>query len=323
MWHYLDGGRDTVCGRANRTALDAMPLWPRPLVDVRGGHTRIELFGESLGHPLLLAPIAYQRLQHPDGECASAMAAAAQDGQMVVSTLASQPLEQIARAAEKPLWFQLYWQSDRERTARLLDRALAAGYRCVVFTVDAPIKLAASPLPADVRAVNIEPPGQRQLRPGQSEVFDGWMADAPGWDDLVWLRARTPVPLLIKGVLHAADAARAVDLGCDGVVVSNHGGRVLDCAPPALSCLTEVIAAVGDRVPVLFDSGIDSGADALRALSLGARAVMVGRPYLWGLAAGGALGVAHVIRLLRDELEMCMALCGCATLADVSADRCG
>lgn len=301
-----------------------MPLRPRPLVDVRGGHTRIELFGETLGHPLLLAPIAYQRLQHPDGECASAMAAAAQDGQMVVSTLASQPLEQIARAAEKPLWFQLYWQGDRERTARLLDRALAAGYRCVVFTVDAPIKLAASPLPADVRAVNIEPPGQRPLRPGQSEVFDGWMADAPGWDDLAWLRARTPeVPLLIKGVLHAADAARAVDLGCDGVVVSNHGGRVLDCAPPALSCLTEVIAAVGDDVPVLFDSGIDSGADALRALSLGARAVLVGRPYLWGLAAGGALGVAHVIRLLRDELEMSMALCGRATLADVSADRCG
>lgn len=115
-----------------------MPLRPRPLTDVRGGHTRIELFGETLGHPLLLAPIAYQRLQHPDGECASAMAAAAQDGQMIVSTLASQPLEQIARAAEKPLWFQLYWQGDRERTARLLDRALAAGYRCVVFTVDAP-----------------------------------------------------------------------------------------------------------------------------------------------------------------------------------------
>lgn len=300
-----------------------MPLRPRPLTDVRGGHTRIELFGETLGHPLLLAPIAYQRLQHPDGECASAMAAAAQDGQMIVSTLASQPLEQIAGAAEKPLWFQLYWQGDRERTARLLDRALAAGYRCVVFTVDAPIKLAASPLPADVRAVNIDPPGGRQLRPGQSEVFDGWMADAPGWDDLAWLRARTPVPLLIKGVLNAPDAVRAVDLGCDGVVVSNHGGRVLECAPPALSCLTEVIAAVGDDVPVLFDSGIDRGSDALRALMLGARAVLVGRPYLWGLAVGGALGVAHVIRLLRDELEMSMALCGCATLADVSADRCG
>lgn len=300
-----------------------MPLRPRPLTDVRGGHTRIELFGETLGHPLLLAPIAYQRLQHPDGECASAMAAAAQDGQMIVSTLASQPLEQIARAAEKPLWFQLYWQGDRERTARLLDRALAAGYRCVVFTVDAPIKLAASPLPADVRAVNIEAPAGRQLQPGQSEVFDGWMGDAPGWDDLAWLRARTPVPLLIKGVLHAADATRAVELGCDGVVVSNHGGRVLDCAPPALSCLTAVVAAVGDDVPVLFDSGIDSGSDALRALMLGARAVLVGRPCLWGLAVGGALGVAHVIRLLRDELEMSMALCGCATLADVSADRCG
>jgi 4-hydroxymandelate oxidase len=127
------------------------------------------------------------------------------------------------------------------------------------------------------------------------------------------------VPLLIKGVLHAADAARAVDLGCDGVVVSNHGWRVLDCAPPALTCLTEVIAAVGERVPVLFGSG----ADALRALWIGARAVLVGRPYLWGLAVGGALGVAHVIRLLRDELEMSMALCGRATLADVSAGRCG
>jgi 4-hydroxymandelate oxidase len=304
-------------------ALDARPLQPRPLSDVRGGHTRVELFGETLGHPLLLAPIAYQRLQHPDGECASAMAAAAQDGQMIVSTLASQPLEQIAGAAEKSLWFQLYWQGDRERTARLLDRALATGYRCVVFTVDAPIKLAASPLPGGVRAVNIEPPIGRRLQPGQSEVFDGWMADAPGWDDLAWLRERTPVPLLLKGVLHAADAVRAVDLGCDGVIVSNHGGRVLDCAPGALSCLPEVISAIGDRVPVLFDSGIDSGADVLRALSLGARAVLVGRPYLWGLAVGGALGVAHVIRLLRDELEMSMALCGCATLAGVSADRCG
>lgn len=323
MWHYLDGGRDTPAGRANRAALDAHPLLPRPLADVRGGHTRLELFGETLGHPLLLAPIAYHRLQHPDGECACAMAAAAQDGQMVVSTLASQPLEQIARAAEKPLWFQLYWQGSRERTARLLERALAAGYRCIVFTVDAPVKLATSPLPADVRPVNIEPPAQRRLQPDQSEVFDGWMAEAPGWDDLAWLRERVPVPLLIKGVLHAGDAARAVDLGCDGVVVSNHGGRVLDSAPAALSRLSSVIAAVGERVPVLFDSGIDSGADAFRALSLGARAVLVGRPCLWGLAAAGALGVAHVIRLLRDELEMCMALCGCATLADISADRCG
>lgn len=323
MWRYLDGGRDSAAGRANRAALDVHPLLPRPLADVRGGHTRVELFGETLGHPLLLAPIAYHLLQHPDGESACAMAAAAQDGQMVVSTLASQPLEQIARAAEKPLWFQLYWQGSRERTARLLERALAAGYRCIVFTVDAPVKLATSPLPADVRPVNIEPPAQRQLLPDQSEVFDGWMAEAPGWEDLAWLRERVPVPLLIKGVLHAGDAVRAVDLGCDGVVVSNHGGRVLEGAPAALSRLPDVIAAVGGRVPVLYDSGIDSGADAFRALSLGARAVLVGRPYLWGLAAAGALGVAHVIRLLRDELEMCMALCGCATLADLSADRCG
>ena len=179
------------------------------------------------------------------------------------------------------------------------------------------------PVPADVRPVNTEPPAQRRLLPDQSEVFDGWMAEAPGWHDLAWLRERVPVALLIKGVLHADDAVRAVELGCDGVVVSNHGGRVLEAAPAALSRLPDVITALGGRVPVLYDSGIDSGADAFRALSLGARAVLVGRPYLWGLAAAGALGVAHVIRLLRDELEMCMALCGCATLADISADRCG
>lgn len=290
---------------------------------MRGGHTGLELFGETLGHPLLLAPVAYQRLQHPDGECASAMAAIAQDGQFIASTLASQPLEQIARAAGKPLWFQLYWQGDRDRTARLLDRALAAGYRCVMFTVDAPVKLAAAPLPAHVAPVNLEPAAPRPFADLRSEVFDGWMAEAPDWEDLRWLRARTPVPLIGKGILHAQDAQDALQAGCDGVVVSNHGGRVLPHAPSALARLPAVVDAVGDRVPVLYDSGIDSGADAFRALALGARAVLVGRPYLWGLAVGGALGVAHVIRLLRDELEMTMALCGCATLADISADRFG
>ncbi|AOF83052.1 nitronate monooxygenase family protein [Methyloversatilis sp. RAC08] len=319
LWHYLDDGRDTPCGRANRAAFDAAPLMPRPLTDVRGGHTRVELFGEWLAHPMLLAPLAYQRLYHPDGEQASAMAANAQDGQMVISSLASQPFDAIVRAAERAPWFQLYWQGSREATHRLLDRAIAAGIRAVMFTVDAPVKQTALALPAQVGAVNLDAPARPvAIGDGQSQVFDGWMAQAPTWDDLAWLRDRTKLPLLLKGVLHPDDAMQAVQRGCDGLVVSNHGGRVLAGAPASLSLLPTIVSAVGPGVPVLLDSGIDSGSDVHRALAAGARAVLIGRPCIWGLAGNGALGVAHVIRLLRDELEQSMALCGHATLAAIA-----
>ncbi|OYW32435.1 MAG: alpha-hydroxy-acid oxidizing enzyme [Methyloversatilis sp. 12-65-5] len=319
LWHYLDDGRDTPCGRANRAAFDAASLMPRPLTDVRGGHTRIELFGEWLAHPLLLAPLAYQCLYHPDGERASAMAANAQDGQMVVSSLASQPFDTIVHAAERAPWFQLYWQGNREATHRLLDLAIAAGIRAVVFTVDAPVKQTALALPAQVGAVNLDAPARPiVIGDGQSQVFDGWMAQAPTWDDLAWLRDRTKLPLLLKGVLHPDDAMQAVQRGCDGLVVSNHGGRVLAGAPASLSVLPAIVSAVGPDMPVLLDSGIDSGSDVHCALAAGACAVLIGRPCLWGLAGNGALGVAHVIRLLRDELEQSMALCGHATVAAIA-----
>lgn len=322
IWHYLGDGRDTPCGRANRSAFDAAPLMPRPLADVRGGHTRIELFGEKLGHPMLLAPLAYQRLYHPDGEQASAMAANAQDGQIVISTLASQPFEAIARAAERAPWFQLYWQGSRDATRRLLDRAQATGVRAVMFTVDAPVKQTGLALPAQVGAVNLDTPARlTRIADGGSAVFGGWMAQAPTWDDLAWLRDQTTLPLLLKGVLHADDAVRAVRAGCDGLVVSNHGGRVLGGAPASLSALPAIVSAIGENVPVLLDSGIDSGSDVHRALAAGARAVLVGRPYIWGLAGNGALGVAHIIRLMRDELELCMALCGHAGVAAIAGTR--
>lgn len=319
LWHYLDDGRDTPCGRANRAAFDAAPLMPRPLADVRGGHTRIELFGEPLGHPLLLAPLAYQRLYHPDGEHASAMAANAQDGQFIMSSLASQSFDTIVRANGRPPWFQLYWQGSRDATHRLLERAVNAGIRAVVFTVDAPVKQTALALPAQVGAVNLDAPARPvAIADGQSQVFDGWMAQAPTWEDLAWVRERTSLPLLLKGVLHPDDAVNAVQRGCDGLIVSNHGGRVLAGAPASLSALPAIVSAVGPDVPVLLDSGIDSGSDVLRALAAGARAVLIGRPCIWGLAGNGALGVAHVIRLLRDELEQGMALCGQATVAAIS-----
>ena len=211
---------------------------PRPLRDVRGGHTRLTLLGQELDHPILLAPVAYQRLFHPDGEAASAMAASAQGGQLLISSLASQPVETIVEAAyqagDKPPWFQLYWQGDRGRTLRLMQRAILAGCSVIVLTVDAPVKLATLQLPPGIVAVNLEreldavPPSTRG-----SVVFDGWMRRAPTWDDLAWLRQQSKLPLLVKGLLHPDDAEQAVSVGCDGIVVSNHGGACLLARPQA------------------------------------------------------------------------------------------
>lgn len=317
VWRYLADGDSA----GNERALAQVGLMPRPLRDVRGGHTRLTLFGQELDHPLLLAPIAYQRLFHPDGEAASAMAASAQGGQFIISSLASLPFAEIARAAAQPPqrapWFQLYWQADRARTQRLLQRARDAGCAAIVVTVDAPVKLASLQLPSHVNAVNLEQATFNAA--GPSTVFDGWMAQAPTWDDIAWLRQQTSLPLIIKGILHPDDAEQAIATGCDGIVVSNHGGRVLRGAPQSLRALQQVAARVARRVPVLFDSGIRDGRDAFVALAHGATAILIGRPYIWGLAAQGALGVAHVIRLMRDELEMTMALTGCAQLADIGA----
>lgn len=315
VWEYLADGDD----EDNVRALRACRLVPRPLQDVRGGNTRLTLFGQTLAHPVLLAPIAYQRLFHPDGEIASALAASAQGAPFLISSLASQPLEAIAGAAHSEgaqgAWFQLYWQGGRQRTLRLLERAIRAGCSAVVFTVDAPVKVARFQLPKEVFAVNLEEPDVSPV--GAGTVFDGWMAQAPTWDDLAWLRQQTPLPLLLKGLLHPDDADSAIAAGCDAIVVSNHGGRVLQGTPASLHALQAIATRVGGRIPVLLDSGVRTGRDVFAALAHGAAAVLLGRPYVWGLAANGAMGVAHVIRLLRDELEMTMALTGCKHLKDI------
>lgn len=323
IWRYLEeGSGNQFTLQANERAFDHIPLVPRPMADVRGGHTCITLFAQTLSHPIILAPLAYQRLYHPHGESASAMAAAAQGGQLCVSSLASQTLEEIATAAGQPLWFQLYWQEDRPRTLKLLQRAIAAGYRAIVFTVDAPVKQTTFQLPTSISPINLDMPAPFPLLlPQQSQVFDGWMAQAPYWEDLAWLREQTTLPLLVKGILHPQDAAKVVELGCDGLVVSNHGGRVLDGAPASLASLPEIVSTVSGRGKVLLDSGIRSGRDIYKALALGADAVMIGRPYIRGLATAGALGVAHVIRLLRDELEMTMALTGAASISEITGGK--
>ncbi len=333
-WAYFSGGAaDEITLRANRSAWDALALWPRVLRPLAGGHTRVQLLGRTLAHPILLAPVAFQRLAHPDGELAMAYAAAAQGAGVVLSTQASVALEAIADAVmpdpgRGPLWFQLYLQHDRGFTQALVQRAEAAGYEALVLTVDAPAsgvrdreRRTGFRLPPGMGPVNLAglpPAPPPDLRPGQSALFDGLLHQAPTWDDVAWLQSITRLPVLLKGVLHPADARQAVSVGAAGLIVSNHGGRTLDTAPATATALPRVVQAVGGAVPVLVDGGIRRGTDVLKALALGASAALVGRPAVWGLANAGAAGVAHVLRLLRDELEVAMALTGCATPADAT-----
>jgi 4-hydroxymandelate oxidase len=328
-WTYLNcGAGDELTLQENQAAYRRIVLNNRVLADVSGGHTRFELLGESHSHPILLAPVAYQRLFNPDGESAVAMGAKAMDATMVLSSLASTTIEDVAAQGGR-LWLQLYLQREREQTLGLVRRAEAGGCKALVVTVDAPLagirnreQRAGFHLPPGVRAVNVQPAlSLPSLRPEQSVVFDGLMHGAPGWHDIEWLVGATRLPVLLKGILTAEDALRAVEAGVAGVIVSNHGGRILDTVPATIDVLPEIAAAVGRHVPLLVDGGVRRGTDVFKALALGASAVLIGRPYVHALATAGALGVAHLLRTLREELEIAMALCGCRTLADIGADR--
>jgi 4-hydroxymandelate oxidase len=326
---YLEGGAaDELTCQANLNVWQDWALQPRLLRDLRGGHTRCQLLGETLQHPVLLAPVAYQQLFHPQGERASALAAGVMGGAAVLSSFASTRLEDVAEVAQGPLWFQLYWQGDGPSTLALAERAETAGYKALVLTVDAPVagirnreQRAGFALPTGIRAVNIEAPPRLPVVPaGGSAVFDGLLALAPHWADVAWLCQHSRLPILLKGILHPQDAQLAMQAGAAGVIVSNHGGRVLDSQLPAVKMLPAIRQAVGPEALLLVDGGIRRGTDVLKAIALGADAVLIGRPYIHALATAGALGVAHLLKLLREELEVAMALCGCRTLTDITPD---
>jgi 4-hydroxymandelate oxidase len=329
-WAYFAGGAaDEITLRANREAWSAHWLMPRVLRALGRGHTRIELLGRTLAHPILVAPMACQRLAHDSGELGTALAAAAQGAGMVLSAQASVPLEDVARVVmgepqRGPLWFQLYLQGDRGFDLELVRRAEAAGFEALVLTVDAPVhgardreRRAGFRLPAGIGAVNLA--GAPRAERG-GELCGGLLRCAPTWDDVDWLRTNTRLPLLLKGVLHSEDAKTARDHGAAALIVSNHGGRTLDTALPTAWALPRIADALGGDLPLLVDGGIRRGTDALKAIALGARAVLVGRPIVHALAVAGPQGVAHVLRLLRDELEIAMALTGIATLDEVPGD---
>lgn len=330
---YVNGGAgDEITLRANLQAWQQIRLASRVLRPLAGGHTRVRLLERNLAHPILVAPMAQQHLVHPQAERATALAAAALGAGLVLSTQSSTPLEDVAdlfkgEAERGPLWFQLYTQHDRSFTRSLVQRAETAGFEALVLTVDAPVKgvrdreRRAGP-PPGMDAVHLQDlprPPKIRLHPGQSALFDDLLTRAPTWDDVAWLRSITHLPLILKGITHPLDARLAIEHGAAAVIVSNHGGRTLDTLPASAELLPAVVEAVKGVVPVLVDGGIRRGTDVLKAMALGASAVLVGRPVLHGLAHAGAHGVAHVLRLLRDELEMAMALCGCRELGDAAA----
>ena len=327
---YIGGGAaDSVTLRDNREAFARLRLLPRALADLRGASAAASLFGLRLAAPVIAAPMAWQKLVHPEGEFAMATGAAAAGAGCIASCQASVDMTELARNSPAPLWFQLYPQPRREDTLALVRRAEDAGYRALVVTVDAPVngvryaeQRCGFRLPAHVRSVNLDGFAQAtatRAQPARSPVFRGLIDAAPGWDDIAWLRAQTRLPLLLKGVVHPDDADRAIALGADGLIVSNHGGRVLDGMPAAIDLLPAVARRVDGRIPVLMDGGVRRGTDVLKALALGARAVLVGRPLYWALATAGAAGVAHALAMLATEFEAAMALTGRPTLAAIDA----
>jgi 4-hydroxymandelate oxidase len=321
-WDYYAGGSgDERTLADNCAAFDRISLRPRVLVDVSRIDTSTRVLDTPLPIPVLLAPTAFNRLACDEGELAAARAAGAAGTVMICSTLSTCRLEDVAATATGPLWFQLYVYKDRSMTRDLLARAEDAGYRALVLTVDTPLlgrryrdARNGFVLPQGLSMRNFEAAMSDAARWGAHTSFAAYVHDlfdaSLTWDAVAWLRDQTRLPLLVKGIMTAEDARLAIERGVNGIVVSNHGGRQLDGAPATIDVLAEVVEAVEGRVEVLLDGGIRRGTDILKALALGARAVCIGRPYLWALAAAGEAGVVDLLRILREELTLAMALSG-------------
>ena len=315
------GAADEITLRWNREKFREIRLQQQVLRDLAGLDCSTTLFGQKMNTPILLAPTAGHRLSHPEGELATARGAGAFGATMVLSAGSNTSIEDVLAVASQPVWFQLYVSKDREHTKALVERVQAAGAKALCVTVDSPLD---GPRNRQMRTPFQLPPGvgyphyvgvrQRVAAPTLDNVEPANLT----WKDIEWLRSFCRVPMLLKGVMSPADADTGIRAGADGIVVSNHGGRCLDTQPATIEALPRVVESVAGRVPVIVDGGIRRGTDVVKALALGAAAVQIGRPYVYGLASGGAAGVTHVLKILRQELLMAMSLLGCPTIASIN-----
>ncbi|GLV54821.1 alpha-hydroxy-acid oxidizing enzyme [Dictyobacter sp. S3.2.2.5] len=327
VWDYYQGGSDDeISLRNNRAAFAQLRLRPRVLVDVNNCNTATSVLTRELSMPILVAPTAAHGMAHSKGECETIQGADAVGSGMIVSNDASRSMEEVAKVSQGLRWYQLYIRSQPE-ARQLVKRAEAAGYQAIVLTVDTPLL---SRRERDIR--NKMGSFQRIYYPGaftgnvhnslNGSIDDDERAAYVGhtlsWDIIAWLRTQTSLPIILKGILTAEDAVLAVQHGVEGIIVSNHGGRQLDGAIAPIEALPEIVAAVDGRCPVYLDGGIRRGTDVLKALALGAQAVMIGRPILWGLAVGGSEGVKHVLQILQQELRSAMVLVGSPTVKHIS-----
>ncbi|NEO55467.1 MAG: alpha-hydroxy-acid oxidizing protein [Okeania sp. SIO3B5] len=331
--YYASGAWDEITLQDNRTAYERYKLLPRMLVNVNQRNLTTKILGQHIKMPILIAPMAFQCLAHPEGELATARVAADLGTIMVLSTMSTKSLEDVALAPNEPknFWFQLYVHRDRAITRALVERAEAAGYQALCLTVDAPIlgrrerdRRNKFTLPSDMELANLTSMANLEIPQSEDEsglfaYFANQLDPALTWGDIDWLQSLSSLPVVVKGILRGDDAIRAVEHGAKGIIVSNHGGRQLDGAIATLDALPEVVAAVGHQVDVLMDGGIRRGTDILKALALGAKAVLIGRPVLWGLAVNGEEGVRHLLELLCDELDVAMALSGCAKIENIDS----
>lgn len=330
--YYASGAHDGLSLRDSHAAYERLALAYRVLVDVGQRSAATTVLGTPVSMPVVISPTAFHGMAHPDAERATARAAGEAGTIMILSSLSNTDVEQVVAAGSGPVWFQLYVYRDREATAGLVRRAEAAGCGAIVLTVDAP-RLGRREadvrnrfhLPEGLSVRNMLPAGygdvgQQAGESGLAAYFEALIDPSLTWSDIAWLRSLTSLPLLIKGIVRPDDARRAVDAGVDGIVVSNHGGRQLDTSVSTIDALPAIVEAVQGRLEILIDGGVRRGTDVLKAVALGARAVGIGRPVLWGLAAAGQPGVARVLSIFAEELDLAMALAGAPTVETLTAD---
>jgi 4-hydroxymandelate oxidase len=332
--YYISGACDEITVRENAEAFKRIQLSPRMLVDVSKRKLSTTIFGAPVSMPVLIAPTAFQRMAHPDGELATARAAMRAGTIYTMSTLSTVSIEDVAAACgdEGVRWFQLYVYKDRGITRSLVERAEAAGFKAIVFTVDSPLLgrrerdvRNAFHLPSGMNVANLVQGGMEAIPPdiegsGLASYIASLYDTALTWEHVEWLKSVTKLPVLLKGIMRPDDAVRAIEYGASGIIVSNHGGRQLDTVPATITVLPAIADAVGGKVELFVDGGVRRGTDVLKALAYGARAVMLGRPILWGLAVGGEDGVTRVLEMVRGELDLALALSGYPSVDQVTRD---